>query len=45
VVAIQTGTASACGVGTMLYEKKKKKERRDNKPMFLHVHLRGRNMR
>jgi hypothetical protein len=45
VVAIQTGTASACGVCAMPCEHGKKKERSDNKPTFLHKRLHGRGIR
>jgi hypothetical protein len=36
VVAVQTGTATAGGVGAMPCEQGEKKKRGDNKPTFLH---------
>jgi hypothetical protein len=40
-VAMQTGTASACGVCVRPCEQGRKKERSDNKPKFRHKHLRA----
>ena len=40
-VAIQTGTASACGVCVIPCEQGRKKESSDSKPKFRHKHLRS----